>query len=259
MRSSAIGLAVGAHYGILLVTGRYTTIMGAITLLLLVLQQMLYTGMVTADARPSHGRPGGYATWSTEYIEAVLDARLCMNQSHTAVLDRLFEKMHDMELTKLYYARGLNFFGTRVQRGVDTCTAMLETASYVYRDMLYGRQETINWQFHENERAIREAAAANVIKSGGTVIQSEVAAQQAMRHVARATKEIVKDESRDPTIEHISRLLTENALRPQCDAVGQSPPQLVEMKLCLREKRKDAIKIKINFNAPRPDADSQAA
>lgn len=156
--------------------------------------------------------------------------------------------MRDMDLTKLYYARGLNFFGTRVQRGVDTCTALLETAGYIYRDMLYGRQEIINWQFHENERAIREAAAAQVIKNGGTVIQSEVAAQQAMRHVARATKDIMRDDARDPTIEHIARLLSENALRPACDAVDQSPGQLVEMKLCLREKRKDAIKIKINFN-----------
>lgn len=212
-------------------------------LIVIILLQLTYTGLAARA-----GRPGGYAVWSTDYVEAVLDARYCMNQSHTAILDRLFERMHDMELTKLYYARGLNFFGTRVQRGVDTCTALLETAGYIYRDILYGRQETINWQFHENERVIREAAASQVIKKGGTVLESEMAAQQAMRHVARGTKELVRDEARDTTIEHIARLMSENQLRSACDAVGQSPEQLVEMKLCLREKRKDAIKIKINFN-----------
>lgn len=217
------------------------------SLILLLVQQS------TASTEPpsaSGGRPDGYAMWTSDYVEAVLEGRHCMNQSYTALLDRLFEPMRDMELTKLYYAKGMNFMGTRIQRGTDVCTAILETAGHVYREMLYGRQYLVNWKFHENERRIREAAAAQVIRNGGTVTQSEVAAQQAMRHVARGTEDIVKDEDRDATIEHIARLLSTNQLRPSCDAVQQSPAQLVEMKLCLREKRKDAIKIKINFNAP---------
>lgn len=195
----------------------------------------------------------GHATWRPDYIEAVLNARQCLNETHIALLDSLFAKMVDMELIKLYYARGLSFFSNRIQRGRSVCTALVETASEVYRDVQWGRQEAINWQFHEEEKKIREEAKRETMKNGGSMAQASVASKQARASQnARRQKALMRDMVREPTMDHIQKLLADNALRPQCDRLSPTPEQLTEMKECLRRSRKEAIPFKITFSPPTP-------
>lgn len=193
----------------------------------------------------------GHAAWRPDYVEAVLNARQCLNETHIALLDSLFARMVDMELTKLYYARGLSFFSGRIQRGVSVCTALVETASDVYRDVQWGRQEAINWQFHEEEKKIREEAKRETMKQGGSMAQASLASKQARASQnARRQKALMRDMAREPTIDHIQKLLADNVLRPQCDSVSLTPEQVTEMKECLRVQRKEAIPFKINFSPP---------
>jgi len=214
--------------------------------LLLVSCLFLWFSATTASPASSGGTIHG--RWSENYIESVLDARQCLNNSHVALLDRLFEKMNDMEMIKLYYSRGLSFFANRLQRGVSMCTALTETVSYIYQDIQWARQTEINMQFHENEKRLREEAARETMKQGGSMAQASLSAKQARASKnARRVRAQTRDPSREPTIDHIKQLLVDNVIRPACDRVEQTPEQLDTMKECLRANRKESIKVKINF------------
>lgn len=186
--------------------------------------------------------------WSEAYVEAVLDARQCMNNSYIAIFDSLFIYSPDMELSKLYYARGLNHFAARLQRMPDTCLAIMDAVTFIYRDMQYGRQEQLNLQYHEEEKALRDEASRKVITNGGTAKEAEEAAKAVAQRPQTRPRNVVKDDRRDLTIEHIQQMLTNNVVRPACDRVEVTPLQFGVMSRCLREKRKDAIAIKIDFN-----------
>src|ERR1700761_9734569 len=161
--------------------------------------------------------------WTEPYVDAVLESRQCFNQSFISIMDSLFEQLHDMKLTKYYYARGLSYISHKLQNGHQhhlLCPSLIETVSYVYRDIQWGRQEAINFEYH----------------------QSKVTDE-------RYKKEFRYDETRDPTINHIHNLLTSNIIKERCEQLHIQKDQLSYIRECTKEKRKEVIKVYTRFKS----------
>ena len=143
--------------------------------------------------------------WTENYIEAVLESRKCLNNSYTAIIDSLFVSLNDMSLVKLHYARGLELFMSRkIEKGAPLCVTLQETCSFIYRDILFARN-------------------------------------QAIRRLEETT---IYDPVRDDTLQHIQKLLADGVVRSQCAAsVSDEKRHLPGIQYCFKERRKEAIRV----------------
>lgn len=174
-------------------------------------------------------------TWTEDYIEAVLDTRQCLNMSYIAILDSLFVNLDDMSLVKLHYAKGLDYMAQKIHRGNSLCMALVETSSFIYRDIQFAKHEAIRLIEHENVMAEK---AASVASSQG----------RKPKNIPKAKEISLYDPVRNPTLEHIAQLLSSGTIKSQCDAIVTNEKRHIhKIKHCIKEKRKAAIFVYTRF------------
>ena len=181
--------------------------------------------------------------WTPEYIDAVLESRSCFNESYMSLIESLFDYIPDIKLKNMYYAKGLSFLGQKLHRNDELCQSIVDTMTYVYRDIItWDKEETLNFQY-------------NLFKKGVNAESVSMKNEQRNKKVINGNynryENTLNDLQtiREKTIQHILSLLGNNKALIACKKIGNNVIQqqyglsnpLHELRRCMREKRKSAL------------------
>lgn len=167
------------------------------------------------------------AIWSKERVDATLLVSNCVNASYIALLDGLMDQMNKDTWNNLYRAKSLEFFSIQINKGVFLCDALHATANYLYRDLRWAHQTSASLYAYKEKM--------------DPVDKTQVKSLNPW------------DDSIEPSMEHINRLLKQNFIRNECNKELNRmnltnymiARQMTTLKACLREKRKDAVKVMV--------------
>lgn len=155
-----------------------------------------------------------------------MNSRKCLNQTQITIIDSLFTKFSDTSLARLHYAKGLQYLAQKLQRGGPLCQSMVETSSFIYRDIKWARDESARRREYEDAEIMK-----NEKKHG-------------IRPRPLHKKNLLHDPLRDETLSYIINLLHDGTIKSQCDASVKDITKdsyFPVMQRCFKEKRKEAV------------------